>query len=175
MRLSTRLTAVVFAAATLVAACGKSGTAPTTTAAAAAAATTTTKAATTTGAATTTAAGKKYAATLTGANEAPAAGATGGTGKAEVTLDSAKGEVCYDLSVSGITGATASHIHDGASGVAGPVVVPFQAPAAGTAKGCTPADKALVDKIIANPSGYYVNVHTTDFPGGAIRGQLAAG
>ncbi len=32
--------------------------------------------------------------------------------------------------------------------------------------------QAEIDAILANPSGFYINVHTTDFPGGAIRGQL---
>jgi hypothetical protein len=33
-------------------------------------------------------------------------------------------------------------------------------------------DKALADKILDDPSGYYVNVHNTEYPGGAVRGQL---
>ena len=33
-------------------------------------------------------------------------------------------------------------------------------------------DPALAAKICADPAGYYVNYHTTDFRGGAIRGQL---
>ena len=31
---------------------------------------------------------------------------------------------------------------------------------------------AVVADLLANPSGYYVNVHSTAFPGGAVRGQL---
>jgi len=69
--------------------------------------------------------------------------------------------------------ATAAHIHAGAADVNGPVVVPFSAPdSSGTTQGCTIADATLVEQILADPSGYYVNVHTSEFPGGAIRGQL---
>jgi CHRD domain len=32
--------------------------------------------------------------------------------------------------------------------------------------------ETLAAAICANPAGYYVNYHTTDFPGGAVRGQL---
>ena len=53
------------------------------------------------------------------------------------------------------------------------VVVPFTAPAAnGNSDGCTAATAALIDEIIANPAGFYVNVHTTEHPGGAMRAQL---
>lgn len=37
---------------------------------------------------------------------------------------------------------------------------------------CDTVDDALVDEIRGNPGGFYVNVHTADFPDGAIRGQL---
>ena len=42
-----------------------------------------------------------------------------------------------------------------------------------TSAQCATADPALAAEIVANPSGFYVNVHTTPFPDGAIRGQLA--
>jgi hypothetical protein len=38
------------------------------------------------------------------------------------------------------------------------------------AKGCTTS--SFADAIASNPSNYYVNVHSSTFPGGAIRGQL---
>jgi hypothetical protein len=70
--------------------------------------------------------------------------------------------------------ATAAHIHQAPAGVAGPVVVPLPTPdASGMAKGCITVQRSLVEAILANPAGYYANVHTTDFPAGAIRGQLS--
>jgi hypothetical protein len=70
--------------------------------------------------------------------------------------------------------AIAAHIHAGSADVAGPVVVPLVAPdETGLARGCTTADPALIKAIRQDPEEYYVNVHTTDFPGGAVRGQLS--
>jgi hypothetical protein len=58
-----------------------------------------------------------------------------------------------------------------AADVAGPVVVGLTAPNAfGISFGCTTSPVA--DQIAADPSAYYVNVHTVDFPAGAVRGQL---
>lgn len=115
-------------------------------------------------------------ATLTGAAEV-GGGDTDGTGSATVTLNSDT-ELSYTISVSAITlPAAAGHIHKGAAGVNGPVVIPFSAPpdAAGNAAGTATADAALIADIRANPQNYYVNIHTTDYPDGAVRGQLSAG
>jgi hypothetical protein len=104
-----------------------------------------------------------------------AGGSSTGTGTAIVTLFPDQSAVCYQVAVSGITlPAIAEHIHKGAAGTNGPVVIPFStAPdATGYAAGCVTADPAIIQAVIANPAGYYVNVHTTDFPNGAIRGQL---
>ena len=61
----------------------------------------------------------------------------------------------------------------GARGVAGPPVLTLDTPVDGRSSKCYGVDKALAAAIIANPAGYYVNVHTNAYPKGAIRGQLA--
>jgi hypothetical protein len=52
-------------------------------------------------------------------------------------------------------------------------VVPLTPPTSGVSSGCTSADPNLIKAIIQHPEKYYVNVHTAEFPGGALRGQLS--
>jgi hypothetical protein len=96
------------------------------------------------------------------------------TGTAVLRIRSDINQVCYRLHAANVTLPTiAAHIHKGAAGVNGPVVVPFSAPAAnGESSGCTASTAAIVGDILANRSGYYVNVHTKEHPAGAIRSQL---
>ena len=99
-----------------------------------------------------------------------------GNGVASVTLNPDAGSVCYELVYNLTPPATAAHVHRGEAGANGPSVVPFLAstPAASDSpSGCTQGvDAGLIQEIMANPTGFYVNVHNADFPGGAIRGQL---
>ena len=117
---------------------------------------------------------RPFVATLTGAAEVPGPGDADGTGAAAVTNDAATGEVCADLRVENIAAATMAHIHRGATGVSGPVEVTLTPPAAGTSASCAVATPALAAEIVANPAGFYVNVHNAEFANGAVRGQLAA-
>jgi CHRD domain-containing protein len=112
-------------------------------------------------------------ATLTGAAEVPGPGDPDGGGMVQVTLNPDKNEVCYDLTVTKIDEATAAHIHEGAMGKEGPVKVGLDAPKSGAMKGCKSADAAVVKDMMANPANYYVNIHSKDFPKGAVRGQLS--
>ena len=118
--------------------------------------------------------GMTLMARLSGAAEVPGPGDPDGTGMATVTAN-ADDEICFELNVSNITlPAAAAHIHEGAADVAGPVVVTLAAPDAnGKARGCVEAEEALIEDIFAHPANYYVNVHTSDYPAGAVRGQLA--
>ena len=118
--------------------------------------------------------GAQFQITLTGAAERPNPGDPDGTGTAKVTVNQEKGEVCYEIAFSNITlPATGFHIHAGPADVAGPIVVPFTAPTAGSSTGCASnVAPDLLSKIRQDSAGYYLNVHTGDFPGGAIRGQL---
>lgn len=111
---------------------------------------------------------------MTGTAEVPGPGDPDATGVATVDVDAASGQICYTLSVQNIATATMAHIHKGAVGVAGPVATPLTAPDAdGYSKGCV-TDKTLAAAIIADPAGYYVNVHNADYPKGAMRGQFTA-
>ena len=115
-------------------------------------------------------ASKTFTVSLSGKAETPKGSPTG-KGTAKLTLNPSTGKVCFNLTWSGIGTPTASHIHQGKKGVAGPVLIPIFG---GTPKhkGCVKADKSLVKKIVKSPTGYYFNIHTAKYPGGALRGQL---
>jgi len=117
--------------------------------------------------------GRPFSTELTGAAEVPGPGDPDGSGSAHLTLNQGQGEVCFHLVVEGIAPATAAHIHVGAAGVAGPVVVGLVPPTGGESSGCVSADLELIKAIRQNPDGYYVNVHNPNFPAGAVRGQLS--
>jgi hypothetical protein len=123
---------------------------------------------------------------LTGRAEVGTSKAIAGdpNGRGEVYVNGIDGDpttLCYVLTVGKIAPAQAAHIHKGAAGTNGPVVVNLAAPADGNAADCLTEGEAgkfvsgqTVADILANPEDYYVNVHNAEFPGGAIRGQLAA-
>ena len=119
--------------------------------------------------------GRPLSATLTGAAEVPGPGDPNGIGEAEITINPGHEEVCWEITVENITlPATAAHIHVGSPTDAGPVVVQLSPPdASGSSSGCAPVSRELAKAILKNPENYYVNVHTNDFPAGAIRGQLS--
>ena len=123
-------------------------------------------------------AGRPFVTMLTGAAEVPGPGDADGSGSASIVLNQGMGTVCFDVSWEDIDGTVvASHIHVGPADVAGPVVVTlFTGTFGGTdaVSGCaTNVDRGLIKAIRQDPSGYYVNVHSTIFPAGAVRGQLS--
>ena len=113
-----------------------------------------------------------YRATLTGAQE-PGGGDREGAGRAEISISDNFGQICYDLNdIRGIGPITAAHIHRGAPGVNGPVVFTLKPANEGGYKGCSGGPEWTQDRIENNPQAFYVNVHTAEYPNGAIRGQL---
>jgi CHRD domain len=83
--------------------------------------------------------------------------------------------LCYGLAVRDIENPIAAHIHRGGPNKSGPIVIPLTAPQSGdpgNSSNCTTVSSRLIAQIRVNPGRFYVNVHTDDFPDGAIRGQL---
>jgi hypothetical protein len=104
----------------------------------------------------------------------PYQGDSDGVGEATLTVNLGQREVCWETRVSNLDPSTASHIHEAAAGIRGDIVVVLSAPdGTGKASGCRSAvDPKVISRILTNPAGFYVNVHTTVYPMGAIRGQL---
>jgi hypothetical protein len=129
-------------------------------------------------------------ATLNGGEETPTPVLSGAVATAEVAVDTVNQEIAVQMRVFNLpTGSTASHIHIAPRGVTGPVVIDFP-----IGRGLT-GDFTLnfrlhdgavfharpeigintfADALQAIVGGQaYVNIHTTTFPGGEIRGQLS--
>jgi len=117
---------------------------------------------------------------LLGSNEVPVSGkpAVGDPNGSAVGVVKLQGDrVTFAFSWKGISAPTLGHIHEGAAGVNGDAKVPlFDTPMpdsiTAAAGAVTVSDPAIADALRANPSGFYMNLHTKEFPGGALRGQL---
>ena len=115
---------------------------------------------------------KTYVFKMTGPAETPA-GAPSGTAKAVVTLSTKTDKVCWTFkSLSGVTHPTYAHIHMAAAGKSGNIVVPLSTGSKFLTKGCVPASATVISAIAANPHNYYVNIHSQQYPSGAVRAQL---
>jgi len=113
---------------------------------------------------------------MNAAQEVPApAGDTSngrGTFAATVTKSETGASISWELTFSGLTGnAIAAHIHTGAAGTPGPVVLALCGPCTSPASGTGNLSEAALQAI--EDGGAYVNVHTPPNAAGEIRGQLA--
>jgi CHRD domain len=119
-------------------------------------------------------------ANLTGDQEVPVPNgpAVADNDGAATALVQVKGDrVIFALRWKGIAAPSLGHIHEGKAGVNGGVKVTLFGTAmpdtvTAAAGQVTINDAQLAQDISRNPSGFYVNLHTAEFPGGAVRGQL---
>jgi len=107
--------------------------------------------------------------TLSGSSEVPAV-VTSASGTGTVTINADR-TVSAKITVTGMT-ATASHIHEGAAGANGPVIVPFTKTGDNTF--AAPDGAKLTESQYASykAGNLYVNVHSARNPGGEVRAQL---
>jgi hypothetical protein len=113
----------------------------------------------------------------TGAEILPADNANMGgspTGFADATfkVDTKSNRICYTVTTSSLTGVVAGHIHIGAKGVDGGVAVALDPAKFNHGRTCISVSAAVATDIAMNPSMYYFNLHSKQYSGGAVRGQL---
>ena len=99
---------------------------------------------------------------------------SGATGTADMKLDTATHKLTYTVTYAGLTGpAAAGHLHGPADmGKNAGVLVPFKGSLASPIKGTVTLTAAQQADVLAGKS--YVNIHTAQYPGGEIRGQVVA-
>jgi hypothetical protein len=139
-----------------------------------------------------------FTATLSAANEVPPItnADANARGTATITFNVSRdpatggvnggGTVNFSAQVSGFPGGTPinlAHIHTGASGIPGGVLINTNLSAAspivldGNGAGTLAINNIQISQgdatnIVANPAGFYFNMHSGLNPGGAVRGQL---
>ncbi len=112
---------------------------------------------------------------LQGEKEVPGPGDPNGSGRARLRVNDEKNKLCYRITFRKVSSPTAVHVHRGSKDASGPVVVhitdgpDIKSPLTGCVNDV--AEEAL-ERIQRHPRRHYVNVHSEDFPDGAVRGQL---
>lgn len=110
-----------------------------------------------------------FKATLNGANERPNPNASTATGSSTASFNVTTKILTITTTYTGIT-PSAGHIHTGAASIAGPITFGFTSLTSPIVFTTVPLTPAQETDLMANLM--YVNLHTTAFPGGEIRGQL---
>ncbi len=107
---------------------------------------------------------------LSGANEVPPV-TTSASGSGKITVKDDK-SISGSVKTTGVVG-TAAHIHVGAAGKNGPVIIPLTKSSDGNTWS-VPAGKKLTDAQYKEykAGNLYVNVHSAAHKGGEVRGQL---
>lgn len=106
--------------------------------------------------------------TLDGAS-VPDGGDPNGEGSFQATVNTNSNTICYQLRTSNLSQRIKAHIHEGAAGEPGRPVIDIEL----DDDNCTTVSEALLTDMLDNPANYYVDVLTTQYRQGAIRGQLS--
>ena len=132
----------------------------------------------------------EFKAELSGAEEVPMPVVTDTTGEAKLEVDAGRTRIDYELEIEdgeNVLGAAGAHIHCGPAGMNGPVAAFLTGMLPGGVNGelqikatlsqanvmptaCGSTLSELVDAMLDGQT--YVNVHSSDFPGGVVRGQI---
>ncbi|KAF3033269.1 hypothetical protein E8E12_004297 [Didymella heteroderae] len=127
----------------------------------------------------------------------PAPGEPGAKGLFKYGINIADNTICYNITLSGVTGEyqslalTSTHIHEAPKGRSGPPRIALPNPGPITddrrisvgcltgpfktgilANGVDTGDGFHVRQIVANPAGFFTDTHTRKYVPGAVRGQL---
>jgi hypothetical protein len=124
--------------------------------------------------------GRQFSSELSGASVVDGMGTAGQgdpDGSGHVLLDVnpdpvVESSLCWWIEVEGIATPTGAHLHAGAVGTNGPIVATLDPFFPDEAMCVKHDDPAVIQAIIDDPSAFYVDVHTVEFPDGALRGQL---
>jgi hypothetical protein len=98
-----------------------------------------------------------------------------GWGRAKISINTTTNQLCTDLEVRSIGSVTSVNVYRGGAGAQGEPISRIERPDDNDSWDCKPIGDALAREIESNPSDFYVEVRTEEFPNGAIRGQLAPG
>jgi hypothetical protein len=115
--------------------------------------------------------GRTYTATLTGNTDPARPGDPDGRGRALVTLHLGRELLCVAVTTSAIDPVTSVHLHQTSAASTTPIVT-APAPVADGSPACFSVDRQVLRRLRTDPAGHHVEVHTAEFPDGALRGRL---
>lgn len=111
-------------------------------------------------------------ASMNGDKVQPGPGDQDGLGRGQFKINLNRDQFCYRIGLQNTADVTGGHIFEAPAGQTGPSVIDLQVDDNG-GKGCTAVADNILRQIAMNPHDYYVQISTTVFPNGAVRGQLA--
>jgi CHRD domain len=110
---------------------------------------------------------------LSGSEVVSSTGDRDGYAEAEVSIANNLDQICYDINnVRNLGAITSVSLNRAPMGQTGPVVLRFREANEGGWKNCVKRSEWLEANLEWRPGNYYVQISTTEYPNGAVRGQL---